>query len=78
MFLIWQVDSLPLSTRENPEILENPHYMMGIFVCLFDKLEISYIQFPVCWILLLCSHRKNKVEPNPKFGLDFETNQGIC
>ena len=31
MFPPWQADSLPLSTREDPEILYNPHYMMGIF-----------------------------------------------
>ena len=49
---------------------------MGIF--LFDKLEISYIQFPTYWFLLLCSHPLEQDGTNPKFGLDIETDIAIC
>lgn len=39
---LWQVDSPTTEHQGKPRNTENPHCMMGIFVCLFDKLEISY------------------------------------
>ena len=64
----------PWVTREVPEIIENADYMV-VFFCLFDKLEISYIQSPtfLFLLLLLWSHWKHKMEPNPKFSLDTGT-----
>ena len=62
----------PWVTREVPEIIENADYMVAFF-CLFDKLEISYIQSSTFLFLLLWSHRKHKNEPNPKFSLDTGT-----
>ena len=70
--LHWQAESLSLSHQGSPRNNWECTLHGGIF-CLFDELEISYIWSPTFLFLLLWSHRKHKMEPNPKFGLDTGT-----
>ena len=63
--LHWQADSLSLSHQGSPEIIENAHYMVAFF-CLFDKLEISYIQSPTFFVVVVVTLKSLKAQDGTK------------